>query len=276
MKAVEVVDDHTVRLRLAQRFAPLTALLADRSGMILSPKAIDKYGDKFGTHPVCVGPFKFKERVASDRIVLERAPDYYDADRVSLKQITFKVITEGPVRASNLRSGDVDVAERLEPVDVVSIKGDDSIDLQERTSLGYQSIVLNVGNDKGVGKPFKTVDLPLAKHPELREAFEDSLDREVINKVVFFDQNVPGCSPISPVSELGRGREVPRPRPGEGEAAGEGERRQDADPAEADRVRRLAGDPPRRGRAGDGQGGGLRGQAAADRVHDRPGPRHRG
>ena len=113
------------------------------------------------------------------------------------------------MRASNLRSGDVDVAERLEPVDVVSIKGDDSINLQERTSLGYQSIVLNVGNQKGVGKPFKTVDLPLAKHPELREAFEASLDREVINKVVFFDQAVPGCSPISPVSELGRDVKCP-------------------------------------------------------------------
>jgi peptide/nickel transport system substrate-binding protein len=202
LKRVDVVDDHTIRIHLAQRFAPLTSLLADRSGMIMSPKALDKYGDKFGTHPVCVGPFRFKERVASDRIVLEKAPDYYDADRVALDRITFKVITEGPVRASNLRSGDVDVAERLEPIDVVSIKGDDSIKLAERTSLGYQSIVLNVGNDKGVGKPFKTVDLPLAKHPELREAFEDSLDRDVINKVVFFGQAVPGCSPISPVSDL--------------------------------------------------------------------------
>ena len=110
VSAVEVVDDHTVRLKLTQRFAPLTSLLADRAGMIMSPKALDALGDKFSSKPVCVGPFKFKERVASDRIVLERAPDYYDADKVSLREITFKIITEGPVRASNLRSGDVDVA----------------------------------------------------------------------------------------------------------------------------------------------------------------------
>ena len=84
----------------------------------------------------------------------------------------------------------------------MSIKGDDSIQLTERTSLGYQGITLNVGNTNGVGKPFKTRDTPLAKHPELREAFELSLDRDVINKVVFFDENVPGCSAVSPVSKL--------------------------------------------------------------------------
>ena len=166
VSAVEVVDDHTVRLKLTQRFAPLTSLLADRAGMIMSPKALDKLGEKFSSDPVCVGPFQFKERVASDRIVLERAPDYYDADKVRLQELTFKIITEGPVRASNLRSGDVDIAERLEPIDVVSIKGDDSIQLTEQTSLGYQGLTINIGNANGVGKPFKTRDAPLASDSE--------------------------------------------------------------------------------------------------------------
>ena len=68
------------------------------------------------------------------------------------REVIFRIITEGPVRASNLRSGDVDVAERLDPVDVVSIRGDDSIRLTERTSIGYQGITLNVGNVKGIGR----------------------------------------------------------------------------------------------------------------------------
>jgi len=106
------------------------------------------------------------------------------------------------VRASNLRSGDVDVAERLEPFDVVSIKGDSSINLQTTTSIGYQGITINSGNTDGTGKPFHPgkVSTPLGKHPELREAFEDSLDRGVINKVVFYNQVTPDCGPISPVS----------------------------------------------------------------------------
>jgi len=106
------------------------------------------------------------------------------------------------VRASNLRSGDVDVAERLEPFDVVSIKGDSSIHLQETTSIGYQGITINTGNTDGTGKPFHPgkVKTPLATHPELREAFEAALDRNVINKVVFYNQVTPDCGPISPAS----------------------------------------------------------------------------
>src|SRR5262245_3264873 len=46
---VTVVDPSTVRLTLSRPFAPLTAQLADRAGMVLSPAALDKLGDNFGT-----------------------------------------------------------------------------------------------------------------------------------------------------------------------------------------------------------------------------------
>src|SRR5262249_4356973 len=63
---VDVVDPMTVRLNLSAPFAPLLAQLADRSGMMVSPKAAQAAGDKFGANPVCSGPFKFVERVAQD------------------------------------------------------------------------------------------------------------------------------------------------------------------------------------------------------------------
>jgi peptide/nickel transport system substrate-binding protein len=190
-----------VRLHLKAPSPPLVSLLADRAGMILSPTQLKKLGGaKFATNPVCVGPFKYTDRVAGDHITLDRSPYYYDRAKVHLRRIIFKIITEGPVRASNLRSGDV--AERLEPFDVVSIEGDPSIHLQTTTSIGYQGITINVGNTNGTGKPFHPgkVKTPLAEHPELREAFEASLDRKVINKVAFYDQVTPDCGPISPVS----------------------------------------------------------------------------
>jgi len=201
--SVETVGDDTVKLHLKAPSAPLLSLLADRAGMILSPTQLKKLGAaKFATNPVCVGAFKYTDRVAGDHITLDKSPYYYDRDKVRLKRIIFKIITEGPVRASNLRSGDVDVAERLEPFDVVSIKGDSSIHLKSTTSIGYQGLTINSGNTDGTGKPFHPgkVDTPLATHPELREAFEAALDRDVINKVVFYNQVTPDCGPISPAS----------------------------------------------------------------------------
>src|SRR5437667_163506 len=60
----DVVDDLTVRLNLSAPFAPLLAQLADRAGMMVSPKAAQAEGDKFGSKPVCSGPVRFVAWVA--------------------------------------------------------------------------------------------------------------------------------------------------------------------------------------------------------------------
>jgi peptide/nickel transport system substrate-binding protein len=49
------------------------AQLADRSGMIMSPKALNDLGANFASNPVCVGPFMFKDRVAGDHITLVKS-----------------------------------------------------------------------------------------------------------------------------------------------------------------------------------------------------------
>src|ERR1051325_7107720 len=53
--AVDIIDDHTVKLVLSAPFAPLLAQLTDRAGMMVSPKAAQAAGD-FSTPPVCAGP----------------------------------------------------------------------------------------------------------------------------------------------------------------------------------------------------------------------------
>src|SRR5215468_8588884 len=59
VSSVDVVDPSTVRLNLTGPFAPLLAVLTDRAGMMVSPKAAKAAGDKFSSNPVCTGPFKF-------------------------------------------------------------------------------------------------------------------------------------------------------------------------------------------------------------------------
>src|SRR6516225_10389338 len=91
---VEIIDDHTVKLALSAPFAPLLAQLTDRAGMMVSPKAAQAAGENFGSHPVCAGPFKFVERVAQDRIVLERFGDYWDKDKIHLDRIVYLPIPD--------------------------------------------------------------------------------------------------------------------------------------------------------------------------------------
>jgi peptide/nickel transport system substrate-binding protein len=198
VKSVQVVDPSTVRLTLKQAYAPLTAILADRSGMVLSPKALSRLGDNFGDHPVCVGPFSFKARPSADRIELTRSRFYYDKAKVKLPGIIFQAVTQPNVRSANLRSGDVQVADRIAAPDVKSLQHQSGVKLWPVTSLGYQGITVNVANSNGAGSPNNhTVNTPLAQHPELRQALSLALDRSTINKVVFEGQYVPACGPIS-------------------------------------------------------------------------------
>ena len=94
LDATEVVDPHTVRVVLSRPYAPLLAVLANRPGTPYSPKLLDQPTGDIGAHPVCAGPFRFKERVAQDRITLERWPGYWNAAAIKLPGIIFRTITD--------------------------------------------------------------------------------------------------------------------------------------------------------------------------------------
>ena len=200
VEAVEVVDPLTVRLRLRAPFSPLLAQLTDRAGMPVSPAAVQRLGDKFGTAPVCVGPWRFAERVAQDRIVVERAPHYFDPGQARFDRIVFRIIPDDNVRLANLRSGDVDVMHQVTPTDATALKRDGRFVVSSVTGLGYQGITINLRNKTGKHNAPADLGTPLANDPRVREAFELAIDRDALNQVVWDGLYAPGCTPIPPMS----------------------------------------------------------------------------
>ena len=176
--SVDVVDPMTVRLNLSAPFAPLLAQLADRAGMMVSPKAAQEAGDKFGVKPVCSGPFRFVERVAQDRIVLERYPNYWNKADIHLDKVIYVPIVDSTVRLANLKAGQLDFIERMSPSDVPALKTDSRFKISTITEIGYQGITINVGKSDLAQKN------PLGKDARVREAFELALDRDGIVQVV--------------------------------------------------------------------------------------------
>ena len=191
VKSIDVVDDHTVKLTLAAPFSPLLAALADRAGMIVSPKAAEALKDKFGTQPVCAGPYKFVERVAQDRIVVQKFDNYWDKGRIHVDKITFQPIPDNSVRVANLRSGGLDFIERVAPTDLPQIKGDAKLKVATIGEIGYQGITINVDN----GPQSKN---PLGQDARIRQALDLSIDREALNQVIFNGQYIPGNQWVAP------------------------------------------------------------------------------
>lgn len=198
--SIEAVGEFELEIAYGTPFAPLTAALADRAGMMLSPAALEQAGAAFGDHPVCVGPFKFKNRVPQTSISVERDPLYYDAGAVHLDTITYRIMTDANIRAANLRSGDVQVADTISPQDVDALVQEEGLGVLQIGSLGYQAMTINIGNVDGTGEPPGDVGTPLAQQADIRRALSMSVDREALVNTVFNSWYEPACSPVSPDS----------------------------------------------------------------------------
>ena len=205
MTSVEIVDPTTVRIRLREPFAPFVSQLTDRAGMIVSPRAAEAAGRNFGNRPVCAGPMRFVERLAQDRIVLERFPEYWDASRIHINRVTFMPIPDNTVRLANLQSGALEMVQTIEPDDIRQVTRNARLRVSVSDELGYQGITYNVGNGPRAQTPF-------GQNPRIREAFELAIDRVAVNQVVYEGVYLPTAQAVPPSSPFHARAITPEPR----------------------------------------------------------------
>ena len=192
--SIDVIDPLTVQLNLKAPAAQLLAQLTDRAGIMISPKAAEAAGDKFGLHPVCAGPFSFESRVAQDRIVLKRFPGYWNAKDIHFDQVVYLPNPNSSVRLANLQAGALDIVEYILPTDVPAVQRDPKLKMAIDDSLAYTGITINTNN--GAAQ-----DSPAGKSALVRQAFELAIDRQALIQVVYsgmFTPTIQANPPSSP------------------------------------------------------------------------------
>jgi peptide/nickel transport system substrate-binding protein len=109
MDRITVVGPTTLVIRFKRPFAPFLRLLSVFDCPIL-PQHVYAGGDILrhprNADPVGTGPFRFREWVRGDRIVLERNPDYVDP--VYLDRLVFRVFPSPTLRVTALETGELD------------------------------------------------------------------------------------------------------------------------------------------------------------------------
>ncbi len=191
VEAVEVIDAATVAINLKRASVSVLAALSDRAGMMVSPAAAEAAGDAFFKRPVCAGPYSFVEHVAQDRIVLERFAGHWRAGEFHFDRLVYRAMPDSNVRLVNLRSGQLQLIERLAPTDVADVRGDKGLAVFEAPTLGYYGITYNVANGDVTSRA-------LVRSKLVRQAIDAAIDREAINKVVFDGLFVAGNQPFPP------------------------------------------------------------------------------
>lgn len=161
---------YTVVYQLSQPNAELISGLADRGGMIPSPTAVAKEGKGFGTNPVGTGPYKFVSQVQGSSYNFTRYDMYWNnANLPRIKNLDFKVFQNDTALVNAIRSGDVNVAAEVSPLDNPTLKHDSNLTVAASPGISFELIYFN-----GSRKPLND--------KRIRLAFNLALNRRAISE----------------------------------------------------------------------------------------------
>ncbi len=134
IQSAEVVDEYTVDIVTSVPYGPLLASMAMIYTGIVSPAAVEKFGDDYGRHPVGTGPFQFVEWTTQDRITIVKNKNYW-GDAAYLDKVVFKVIPEAGARMMAVRTGDIDMAMQPTPAELPAFRSDPNFTVAETMGL---------------------------------------------------------------------------------------------------------------------------------------------
>ncbi|WP_374723416.1 ABC transporter substrate-binding protein [Calidifontibacillus erzurumensis] len=188
IKEVKAIDPYTVEFTLNRPQAPFLANIAMKPFGIASPAAIEKYGDKFGENPVGTGPFKFVSWSRNDKIVLEKNEDFWLEGYPKVDQVIYQVIPDNSSRLNALVTGEIDIADGLNPSDLQQIEANKDLQVFKRPSMnvGY----LGLTQQKDPNHPLN--------NKLVRQALNHAVDKQGIIDALFNGLAEPAKNPMPP------------------------------------------------------------------------------
>jgi peptide/nickel transport system substrate-binding protein len=183
VKAVDVVDDHTVKFTLAQPYA-----IFERQATfiyIMSKTYFDKVGDQgYATKPVGTGPYRMVEWVKADRMIVEANPNYWGG-APQIRRATFRPVPAEASRANALLSGEVDLVPELSPSLMAQFRS--SATVKVAVAPGIRIVHVSMDPNK-----------PPFNNPLIREAVDYAIDRKTISERLLRGVGVPSGSMLPP------------------------------------------------------------------------------
>lgn len=194
IKSVEAVDDYTVVFTLSRPQAPFLKNIAMSPFGIASPTAFESAGDAFGDNPVGTGPFKFVEWKRNDSITVEKNEDYWQEGLPKLDKIIFRSIPDNSARLNALTTGEIDLADGINPSDATTVESNAELQLIERPSMNIGYLGLTTTR-----KPFDNA--------LVRQAVNYAIDKQAIVDAFFQGRAEVAVNPM-PSSISGYNEEI--------------------------------------------------------------------
>lgn len=175
VETAEAADDRTLVVKLKTPSAPFLSTLALPNVSVLSMKALEAEGEEaFAEKPTASsGAFTVKEWRRGDRVVLEKNPNFWQADRVKLDGVEWISVPDDNTRMLNVQAGELDAAIFVPFSRVEELKKDPNLEVHIDTSTREDHLLIN--HEHGA----------LAKK-EVRQALDMAVDKKAIVDTVTF------------------------------------------------------------------------------------------
>ena len=186
VKEAVAVDKYTVKIVTKQPTAPLLEFIFDRV-MITGKDLFDKHGAKTADrqYPWGWGPYKLKEIMIGQRIVLEKEASHPDVKKENPDVLMFRVMREAEQRVTALLNREVQIAQFIPPHLAVRIEKAPNVDVVPTSSVELMFLAMSPKS-----KPWD--------NPVLRKAVCHAIDRDSIIKAVLKGQAERLDGPIGP------------------------------------------------------------------------------
>lgn len=183
MESAEVVDEHTVVLKLQHAFGPVEECLATSQMGIINKKAYEADPDGFGRNPVGTGPYKFVDWVRGSELKLLAYEDYYRGP-AAITNLTFKIITDPTTQIIALEKGEVDFVVAVPVEEIESVERHRNLTFYPAESTAVVYIAFD-NNDE------------IFSNPKVRQAVAHAIDKEAMILGVQDGRGTPLETPMS-------------------------------------------------------------------------------
>jgi peptide/nickel transport system substrate-binding protein len=174
IETAEAADDRTLVVKLTSQSAPFLSTLAMPGASVISKAGMESMGsDAYSEAPIASGAFTVKEWLRGDRVVLEKNPNFWEADRVSLDGVEWISVPDDNTRMLKVQAGELDTAIFVPFSRIAEMQKDPNLTIHLDPSTREDHLLIN--HEKG----------PLAKK-EVRQALDMAIDKQAIVDAVTF------------------------------------------------------------------------------------------
>lgn len=182
IEEIQISDENTIVLKLSDK----NVAMLDYMTVGILPKHLlegkDITTDEFNQNPIGTGPYRLTKWEVGQYIELEKSENYYGQEP-KIKTVIFKIVPDEKVRAMQLQSGELDLAQ-ISPKDAKTLNGKDGYTIYDMKTADYRGILYNFKH------PF------FQKHREVVNALSYAIDRQAIIDTVLLGEGTIAYSPL--------------------------------------------------------------------------------